>query len=119
MLVEADFSKARVALRTRSPRLLVTALQLGAYNGVHLVHIANTPDAQTRCVVHTDALDVVQAREVRSAGAFYELRSRLRFALPAYVDAALPAEDRRDPIRFDRRRLSRGGRRAADFHPAL
>ena len=119
VVIEADFAKARAAIRVRSPHLLVTALQLGAYNGMHLVHIANTPTAQTRSVVHTDAVHVGHAREVRAAGAFYEVRSRLRFALPAYVAAMLPAEDRRDPIRFDRRRLARGGRRAADFRPSL
>jgi len=116
VLAEADFSKARALVRTR-PHLLVTALQLGAYNGIHLVHMMHAAAMPARSVVHTDAIDAGQAREVRAAGAFYEIRSRLRLVLPAYMHAALPPEDRRDPVRFERRRLARGGRRAADFRP--
>ncbi len=115
---EADFSKARARIKKKPPSLLVTALQLGEYNGMHLVYMAAASGFPTRSVVHTENLDAVQAREVRSAGAFYELRGRLPAALHAYVMAVLPAEDRRDPMRFDRRRLARGGRRAADVRPA-
>src|SRR5580765_2952312 len=75
--IEADFAKARAAIRIRPPRLLVTALQLGEYNGLHLVHVANTPKTQTRSIVHTDTVDAANAREVRAAGAFYEVRSRM------------------------------------------
>ena len=119
VLSEVDFTKARTLLRTRKPSLLVTALQLGEYNGLHLVHLANVARPSPRSVVHTESIEPVYAREVQEAGAFYEVRSRLMLALPAYVDAALPPEDRRNPIRFDRRRLARGGRRAADSRPSL
>ena len=118
VFAEADFSKARTLLRTTPHELLVTALKLGGYNGMHLVFVAAATGLPTRCVVHTDAVDAVQAREVRAAGAFYETRPRLRLALRSYVHAVLPSEDRRDPISFDRRRLTRGGRRAADSRPS-
>jgi DNA-binding NarL/FixJ family response regulator len=119
VIAEADFSKARVRLKAKPPDVLVTALRLGKYNGLHLVHMGGAAGVPTRCIVHTDSLEPMQALEIRSAGAFYELRSRLHRALPAYVYAALPSQDRRDPIRFDRRTIARGGRRAADNHPPL
>lgn len=110
----ANFSKARSRLTEHPPTLLVTALQLREYNGLHLVHVAAEAGLPTRCVVHTNAVDPLYAREVRAAGAFYETRARLPVALPAYVAALLPPRDRRETLPFDRRQLSRGGRRAAD-----
>ena len=115
----AHFSKARARLTSGRPALLVTALQLREYNGLHLVHIAAGAGLPTRCVVHTDMVDEVQAREVRAAGAFYETRVRLPGALPAYVAAVLPPRDRRETFTFDRRQISRGGRRAVDRLQAL
>jgi hypothetical protein len=114
----AHFSTARSRLKERQPTLLVTALQLREYNGLHLVYVAAEAGLPTRCVVHTDAVDPLYAREVRAAGAFYETRARLPVALPAYVAALLPPRDRREMLPFDRRQISRGGRRAADRLPA-
>ncbi len=109
----ANFSRARSRLKELQPALLVTALQLREYNGLHLVYVAAEAGLPTRCVVHTNANDPLYAREVRAAGAFYETRARLSVALPAYVAALLPSRDRRETP-FDRRQVSRGGRRAAD-----
>jgi len=117
--IETDFSKARARLKGKRPSLMVTALQLHEYNGLHLVYLAAAAGLPTRSIVHTDTVDLDQAREIRAAGAFYETRARLTAALPAYVRGMLPAEDRRDAMQFDRRRLSRGGRRAADLRPSL
>jgi len=110
----ANFATARSRLKASPPTLLVTALQLREYNGLHLVHVAAEAELPTRCVVHTDAVDPLYAREIRAVGAFYETRERLPLALPAYVGALLPARDRRETPAFDRRRIARGGRRAAD-----
>jgi hypothetical protein len=109
-----NFSNARSRLKERQPTLLVTALQLRAYNGMHLVYVAAGAELPTRCVVHTDAIDPLYAREVRAAGAFYETRARLPVALPAYVAGLLPPRDRRETLPFDRRQLWRGGRRSVD-----
>ena len=110
----ANFSRARSQLKEQRPALLVTALQLRKYNGLHLVHVAKEAELPTRCVVHTDAVDPLYAREVRELGAFYETRVRLPVVLPSYVAAVLPPRDRRETLNFDRRHFSRGGRRAAD-----
>jgi hypothetical protein len=97
----ADFSTARARLRE--------------YNGLNLVYLAAGAGLRTRSIVFTDDSDYGMAREVRAAGAFYEVRARLAKALPAYISASLPAHDRRDVGAFDRRRSGRaGGRRAVD-----
>ena len=112
--VVADFSSARARLRSKPLALLVTALQLGEYHGLHLVHLAAAAGLPTRSLVYTDIVDPFQAREVRAAGAFYELRARLPVALSAYVGARLPPQDRRETLTFDRGHMARAGRRAAD-----
>ena len=111
----ADFSTARARLRAAPPELLITALRLREYNGLNLVYLAAGAGLRTRSIVFTDDSDSGMAREVRAAGAFYEVRARLAKALPAYISASLPAHDRRDVGAFDRRRSGRaGGRRAVD-----
>jgi DNA-binding NtrC family response regulator len=115
--VHSDFSSARAQLCARPPDLLVTTLQLGEYNGLHLVHLAAATGLPTRSLVYTDMVDPSQAREIQKSGAFYEVRARLPVTLLAYVRAALPASDRRNGIAFDRRHPARGGRRAADQLP--
>jgi DNA-binding NtrC family response regulator len=112
--VRADFPAARARLHARPPSLLVTALRLREYNGLHLVYLAARAGLPTRSIVYTDTPDQAAAHDCRAAGAFYEVRPQLRMSLPSYINAALPTADRRDGIRFDRRQLSRGGRRAYD-----
>jgi DNA-binding NtrC family response regulator len=112
--VRADFPAARARLHAQPPRLLVTALRLREYNGLHLVYLAARGGLPTRSVVYTDVPDHTAALETRRAGAFYEVRPQLALSLPSYITAALPPADRRGGISFDRRHLPRGGRRAYD-----
>jgi hypothetical protein len=109
-----DFHCARTHLLDSPPDILVTNLRLIDYNGLHLVLLAQAADPRTRCIVHTDRVDLLLIREAQANGAFFEHTSRLPHALAAYLDAPLPDHDRRDPQRFDRRAAFRGGRRAAD-----
>jgi hypothetical protein len=104
-------------LHAQPPRLLVTALRLREYNGLHLVYLAARAGLPTRSVVYTEVPDKAAALESRTAGAFYEVRAQLTLSLPSYVSALLPPSDRRDGLRFDRRQLPRGGRRAYDLRP--
>jgi DNA-binding NtrC family response regulator len=116
----SDFSTARARLRDAPPELLITALRLREYNGLNLVYLAASAGLAMRSVVYTDADDTGMAREIRAAGAFYEVRPRLPKVLPRYMAAAaaaarLPPQDRRDVGVYDRRRSGRaGGRRAVD-----
>jgi DNA-binding NarL/FixJ family response regulator len=112
----SDFSTARARLRAAPPELLITALRLREYNGLNLVYLAAGAGLPTRSIVYTDADDAGMAREIRAAGAFYEVRPRLPKVLPRYIAAlTLPPQDRRDVGVYDRRRSGRsGGRRAVD-----
>ena len=107
-----DFSTARERLLNQPPNLLITNVRLHEYNGLHLVHLA-TP--YTRCVVYSPHDDMVLAREVQAAGAFYERSMRLSRSLAGYVHGVLPTHDRRDVSTLDRRRFPRGGRRSSDW----
>jgi DNA-binding NtrC family response regulator len=112
VVASSGFKHARDILRERTPDLLITNLRLAAYNGLHLVLTASP---ETRSVVYSTAgLDPMLAVEAQRQAAFYESGTRLLAALPAYVRALLPTRDRRDVVVFDRRWLSRGGRRASD-----
>ena len=112
----SDFSTARARLRAAPPELLITALRLREYNGLNLVYLAAGAGLPTRSIVYTESNDAGMAREVRAAGAFYEVRPRLPRVLLRYLQAKkLPPQDRREVSTYDRRRGGRaGGRRAVD-----
>jgi DNA-binding NtrC family response regulator len=114
-----QFAAARSIIQQSPVDLLVTNLRLGAFNGLHLVHLAALMATQTRAVVYTERLDLGFGQEIQRAGAFYDTRPRLPHTLASYVGAALPPQDRRHLAVDDRRQRFRGGRRAADrpeFH---
>ena len=94
--------------------LLVTRIRLEAYNGLHLVHLAKLMGKPTKAIAYDEGTTL--AKDVRAAGAFFELAVRMPIALPSYIEAALPSVDRRAPGRSDRRSHPRGGRRAWDQH---
>ena len=108
----SDFQAARVRLLVRPPDLLVTNLRLQAYNGLHLVHLA--AGMPTRCIAYAEDDDLLLAREVQAAGAFYERSKRLLHALTAVRARHPSAPDRRRPTVLDRRQILRGGRRCTD-----
>ena len=112
----ADFVAARARLLAHPPHLLVTDSRLGAYNGLHLAYLASTLALPTRVIVYGDAGDASLARETQIAGAFYVPRHQVATSLPAYLDADLPSQDRRDVLHPCRREQFRGGRRVTDLH---
>src|SRR6266581_1241901 len=109
-----DFRVARELIDTK-PAFLITNIQLGEYNGLHLVHLAAFGRLDTRCIVYSDEIDPFLFQEAQELGAFCETRARLVHALPAYLSAVLPHRDRRSVRKWDRRAEFRGGRRSADF----
>jgi hypothetical protein len=116
----AGFEEARAALFAGSWDFLVTNLRLGAYNGLHLVHLAASKQLVTRSIVYSGGEnDAALARTVQEAGAFYEREDVLDVVLPSYFRSSLPPSDRRDAARRDRRQAFRGGRRASDVHRAV
>jgi len=115
---EADFLIARTHLISKPYDWLFTNIRLGAYNGLHLVHLAGTSRRPVRSLVYDDQRDLWLAREAQRAGAFYESADRVDRALPTYLRAALPPQDRRNPAEPDRRVDRRGGRRCTDSSSA-
>jgi hypothetical protein len=109
-----DFEGARAEIQHHPPHLLVTNLRLEAYNGLHLVLLGQTSAFGPRCVVHTNRPDFLLIREALAMGAFFERTERLIYSIVGYVWGPLPAEERRQPERVDRRASFRGGRRASD-----
>ena len=110
----SQFAAARSIVQQGPVDLLVTNLRLGAFNGLHLVHLAAALTIQSRAIVYTDQLEIGLGREIQRAGAFYDTRLRLPHTLASYVRAALPSQDRRHLAVNDRRQAFRGGRRSAD-----
>ena len=113
----ADFFSARRHLISKPYDWLLTNIRLGAFNGLQLVHLAETSRRPIHSVVYERHRDIWLAREAQRVGAFYESSGRVDRALPAYFRAALPPQDRRNPAEPDRRISSRGGRRATDSTP--
>ena len=114
--VYSGFAGARQRLLARPPHILVTSSRLGAYNGLHLAHLAASASTGTRVIVYGDDDTATIAREVKFAGAFFVLGHQIAAALTAYLDAELPRRDRRDLAHADRRQAFRGGRRITDVH---
>ena len=110
----SDFAAARHELYACRPEVLVANLRLGAFNGIHLAYLAKINKPDTRAMIYGDE-DRLLAGEVQSAGAFWVRTSLVRFALGAFLHAALPVRDRRDVNVVDRRLLYRGGRRTTDL----
>ena len=110
----ADFLNARRQLISKPYDWLLTNIRLGAFNGLQLVHLAETSRRPIRSLVYEHHRDLWLAREAQRVGAFYESGDRLDRALPGYFRAALPPQDRRNPAAPDRRTAGRGGRRSTD-----
>lgn len=115
----ADFQSAFDRVSIDPPDLLVTNLLLRAnVEGLQLAYLVSGAGCTTRAIVYSDYADQRVAGEIQRARAFYETPTRLVFSLPSYIDAKLPARDRRNPAAVDRRASFRGGRRASDV-PAI
>lgn len=114
VLALSEFTAARYELYVRRPEVLVANLRLGAFNGIHLAYLAKINNPQTRAMIYGED-DRLLAREVQSAGAFYERAPLVRYVLGTFLRASLPPRDRRDVQVVDRRSLFRGGRRTTDL----
>ncbi|MCC7009148.1 MAG: hypothetical protein IT184_10050 [Acidobacteria bacterium] len=106
------FQDARRDLAATPHDILVTNAKLGTFNGTQLVYLARQANPASTCIVHGD--DPGMALDAQQAGAFWERSTFLPFGLPQFFSSTLPASDRRDPRRLDRRLTFRGGRRATD-----
>ena len=112
--VRTNFDEARIDIAAWAPAMVITAVRLGAFNGIHLVYLAKLANPAVTCVVFDEG-EPTLGLEAQHAGAFYERRQFLPFSLPQYLSAMLPPNDRRDVFRPDRRATFRGGRRSTDL----
>ena len=93
---------------------LITNIRLEAYNGLQLAYLAYVAGKPIRILIYGEEADLTLAREAQRLGAFFESRALITRTINSYLTGALPAADRRDPARRDRREPIRGGRRAYD-----
>lgn len=118
--IRSTFEEARRDIAAWAPRMLVTNVKLGGFNGIHLVYLAKASNPGVVGVTFTTG-DVGLGHEAQRAGAFYERCDDLPISLPRYLTAELPQSDRRDVRIRDRRTTFRGGRRSTDlehmYHP--
>lgn len=112
----SSFQAARSRLDSETYDVLVTAVRLREYNGLHLVHLAKHAHPTLDAIVYDERSDAGFIVEVRRALAFFEPAHKMAVTLPAYLGASLPPSDRRTTILADRRRMPRGGRRQWDRH---
>ena len=116
---DPDFRTARAHLFSQSYDWLVTNVRIGAYNGLHLVHLVDSARLPVRSLVYADRLDLYLARQAQWLGAFYESGDRVDRVLPAYLRSTLPPQDRRGLVTPDRRTAFRGSRRCGDASSAV
>lgn len=91
------FRTARSRLLTAEPpAALVANVRLDAFNGIHLAYLLRQADTVARIVLYADPHDPMLAHEARRAGAFYQPLRLLLLSLSGWLEAVLPAVDRRD-----------------------
>jgi DNA-binding NtrC family response regulator len=69
--VAESFAQARPFLAAQPPALLITALRLGAYNGLHLVLRGKAIDPRMKAIVTTSHADVVLQADAEAMGATF------------------------------------------------
>lgn len=84
----AALENARKDIGTHAPAVVVTSMKLGSFNGIHLVYLAKLANPSAVCLVYGDDL---RADEAWRAGAIYERREAVPFALSRVLSSAAPA----------------------------
>jgi DNA-binding NtrC family response regulator len=105
-----DFEAAKARLAGRLPSVLLTAVRLGEYNGLHLVLQAKTARPEIAALVTIEAMDPVLEREAEQLGATFIVQpASARELLAAVVRTCLNRSGDGVPVRapFERRSLER------------
>jgi DNA-binding NtrC family response regulator len=113
---QRDHPNGRARLLASPFDVLLVSARLGAYNGLHLVYLAQAEMQRARAIVYTREFDQGFGRDAMRACAFYETLPRLPVTLAGYFAPTLPAADRRELGQPERRASSRGGRRRWDSY---
>jgi DNA-binding response OmpR family regulator len=67
----ASFESARQALKSEAPDVLITAVRLGAFNGLHLIMRARAAHPTLVAILTAHAADPILEAEGRSHGAVF------------------------------------------------
>lgn len=106
------FVEARERLLTDAPRVLVTQVRIGEYNGLHLVLRAKTASPGVAAVVASEASDRVLQREAEELGATFMVLPLPPSEVAAAVARTIAAVGTAEPyVRppFERRSAERRG----------
>jgi hypothetical protein len=98
------------------PDFLIANVRLGAFNGLHLAHLAQQLGLKTRCILYGLVTDIGLAREAGAVGAWFEPACTLLPGLSEHVRSASTSDLTVRPVS-----LSESTRRSADrasIHPA-
>jgi DNA-binding NtrC family response regulator len=87
-----SFADGKRAMDESPPALLITAVRLGAFNGLHLVIRGLARQAQLAAIVVGEESDRGLTAEVEQLGASFVVRPLTRDRLLSLVARALPAE---------------------------
>lgn len=103
------FQQARSLLTSQQPSILVTALRLGAYNGLHLVLRGKAIRPEMAALVLSTEADVVLQAEAEAMGATFIVKPITERELLAAVGQTFFRRDPSSPVRrpFERRQRER------------
>lgn len=99
-----SFDEAREILSSRPPDVLITDVQLGAYNGLHLVWLSQSYGRSISAIVTSAYADPVHEAEARRLGCPYILTST---PSPQFLRTVAAAAGREPKHAEDRRRWPR------------
>lgn len=105
-----NFAQAKSLLASQRPAVLVTALRLGAYNGLHLVLRGKTIQPKLAAIVLSPTVDAVLQSDAEAMGATFVITPIAgRDLVGAVLQSVFRAEASSDPIRppFERRMRDR------------
>jgi len=107
------FDAARARLVSNPPAVLLTAIKLGEFNGLHLVLAAKIADPRIAAIVTIEAPDPVLEKEAEQLGATFlvqptSVRELLAAVLRTYLRSPADTTPIRPPFerRYRERRLS-------------
>lgn len=108
--IASSFAEASDILTTRSPALLITAIRLGPFNGLHLVIRGQARRPEMGAIIIDTSWDSGLETEARNCGAFYLVEPLDTASLLERVAQALMAGERRTRAvrRWPRKRLAQG-----------
>ena len=89
VLATTSFAEGKQWLDSRNPMLLVAAVRLGPFNGLHLAMRARIANPDLPIVILNDGPDVVLEREAKSLGVRYFAEPTDTAGLLQQIDAAL------------------------------